>query len=191
MAVDVTARLPARPAGPTVELLWLGSRATQPYLAALGPALAALGRDRGAVRLRLVAHAPARFDPLPVDHRPWSPQEQEAALRECHIGLCPMPDTLWTRGKCPFKTLQYMAAGMAWVGSAVGENVALAGPADAPRGLCAAGERGWAAALQRLVDDAALRAELGRRGHAYARAHHERAELAERLAGFWRSVAAS
>ena len=100
----------------------------------------------------------------------------------------PMPDTPWTRGKCPFKTLQYLASGMAWIGSAVGENVVLAGDPAAPRGLCASNEDEWSAALVRLVDDAALREEMGRRGRAYAKAHHDRERLADRLAAIWRSV---
>jgi glycosyltransferase involved in cell wall biosynthesis len=191
MAVDVPEAPIARPSKPGghVELLWVGSRATQPYLEIIRPALEAIGRERPGVRLRLVAHEPARFDPLPVDFRRWSPEEQAAALRECDVGLCPMPDTLWTRGKCPFKTLQYMAAGMAWAGSAVGENVAFAGDGAAARGLCATDEASWRDVLGRLADDADRRAELGRRGHAHVAAHHARDVLASRLAALWRDLA--
>jgi len=78
---------------------------------------------RPGVRLRLVGHEPIAFGGIEVDFRPWSPGEQDLALRECDIGLCPMPDTPWTRGKCPYKVLQYMAHAMPWVGSAVGENL--------------------------------------------------------------------
>src|SRR5690606_13466323 len=124
MAVDAPASVVqiARRPGP-LQLLWLGSRATQSYLDVIAPVLAELGRRRPDVMLRVVGHEPVEFGPLKVDFRKWSPQEQEAALRQCHVGLCPMPDTVWTRGKCPYKVLQYMAYGMPWVGSAVGENI--------------------------------------------------------------------
>jgi glycosyltransferase involved in cell wall biosynthesis len=170
-------------------LLWIGSPPTQPYLERIRPALEALGRRHLDLTLRLVAHAPMRFDSLTVDFRRWSPAEQQLALEECDIGLCPMPDTLWTRGKCPFKVLQYMANGMAWVGSPVGELLVMAGdrPEDA-RGLCPDGETGWVEAIERLAGDAGLRLAMGRRGHAYVREHHDRATLADRLAAFWRGV---
>ncbi len=116
--------LSGKTCSPTI--LWLGSKSTHRYLAEIAPALAQLVRERPEARLRLVGHEPFAAGDLKVDFRRWSPQEQELALNECDIGLCPMPDTPWSRGKCPYKVLQYMAASMAWVGSAVGENLVCA-----------------------------------------------------------------
>jgi glycosyltransferase involved in cell wall biosynthesis len=173
-----------------VQLLWLGSRSTQKYLREIAPALAEVGRLRPDARLRVVGHEEFAAAPLNVDFRRWSPGEQELALGECDIGLCPMPDTPWTRGKCPYKVLQYMAAGMAWVGSAVGENLVSAGAADGPdpRGLCAATDEQWVSALTRLIDDAALRRSMGASGLVYVRRIHEREMLADRLAEILRGV---
>jgi glycosyltransferase involved in cell wall biosynthesis len=173
-----------------VQLLWLGSRSTQKYLREIGQALAEVGRLRPNARLRVVGHEEFAAGPLKVDFRRWSPGEQDQALGECDIGLCPMPDTPWTRGKCPYKVLQYMAASMAWVGSAVGENLVSAGAEDAPdpRGLCAASEEQWVSALTRLIDDAALRRSMGASGLVYVRRVHEREMLADRLAEILRSV---
>lgn len=191
MAVDLpdaTTSLDARP-GP-VRLLWLGSRATQPYLDEIAPVLAQLGETLGdTVRLRLVAHEPMAFGPLAVEYEPWSPAAQDAALRACHVGLCPMPDTLWTRGKCPYKVLQYMAHGMPFVGSHVGENPIVAGIGDTARGLCATTPDEWLAALHRLIDDAALRGAMGQRGRLYIEQHHARERLAERIAAILRAAA--
>jgi glycosyltransferase involved in cell wall biosynthesis len=189
MPVDLpdASQLPRDRPGP-VELLWLGSAATQPYLELIRPALEAVGRQRPDVTLRLVAHHPMSFGPLRVNFRGWSPPEQEAALRQCHVGLCPMPDTIWTRGKCPYKVLQSMAWAMPWVGAAVGENVTMAGQGDDARGLCAADTEGWVAALVRLIDDADLRRTLGSRGRAYVETHHSRDALADLLAQRWREI---
>ena len=187
----------------TVEMLWLGSKSTQRFLRELAPALAEVGRLRPNARLRVVGHEEFAAGPLNVDFRRWSPAEQELALGECDIGLCPMPDTPWTRGKCPYKVLQYMAAGMAWVGSAVGENLVSAGEnrgqtpisqtksvsvPDFPRGLCAASDEQWVQALTRLIDDAALRRSMGASGLVYVRRIHEREMLADRLAEILRGV---
>lgn len=189
MAIDRSADATAdRDASGPLELLWLGSRATQPYLEQIRPALERIGAQRNDVRLRLVAHEPMTFGSLDVDFQPWSPDAQERALRTCHIGLCPMPDTPWTRGKCPYKVLQYMAYGVSWVGSAVGQNVTTAGDRDTQRGLCASDDVQWCAAINQLLDDASLRGRMGERGIDYIAANHDRQAIADRLAAFWRQM---
>ena len=174
-----------------VELLWLGSETTQSYLELIRPALTRLGDERSDVRLRLIAHRPMAFGNLPVDFRPWSRQDEQAALEQCHVGLCPMPDTIWTCGKCPYKVLQYMAWGMPWVGSAVGQNVTAAGGTDIDRanGLCATIHEQWLAALSRLANEPALRAAMGRRGRAFIQQSHDRGPLTDRLSQLWRDLA--
>ena len=194
MAVDIADEPPAaRPSNGLVELLWLGSRSTQHYLELIRPALEQLGAEAMPVRLRLVAHEAMRFGQLDVDFRPWSASEQEAALDQCHIGLCPMPDTPWTRGKCPYKVLQYMAAAMPWIGSAVGENTHIAGEQtnDVGPGIAADDANAWGAALRQLIADRALRESMGRRGRDYARQHHDRDVLADQLAALWFKVTGS
>ena len=190
MAVPIPEVVPRPPgrAGRS-ELLWLGGRATGRYLDELMAALDELAARRPEVTLRVVGHAVPPARRVQVDFRPWSPAEQEAALRECRIGLCPMPDTPWTRGKCPYKVLQYMAFGMAWVGSAVGENVRTAGvaPAEAT-GLLAADDGQWVQALTRLVDDPSACEAMGARGRAYVEANHSEDVLADRLAGLFRRL---
>lgn len=196
MAVDLPEAVPDREPADKVELLWLGSRATQPYLELIRPALEQLE-----VTLRLVAHESMTFGSIRVDFRPWSPQEQNAALRQCHLGLCPMPDTPWTRGKCPYKVLQYMAYGMPWVGSAVGENLVTCGIAPGraaagaghdwgggTRGLCAATTEQWLNALRRLIDDHHLRRRMGQAGRIYVEREHNRSTLTKRLALVMRQV---
>ncbi len=191
MAIDPPSDVSAeRPADGETRLLWLGSPATQDYLESVRPVLEQLGERRRDVCLRLVAHRPMTFGALRVAYRPWSPQQQEQALRQCHIGLCPMPDTIWTRGKCPFKVIQYMAYGMPWIGSGVGENLQSAGNPPA-RGLCADDPEQWLGGIERLLDDPAQRVAMGRSGMAYVGENHDRAALAGRLAELWLNLAGS
>jgi glycosyltransferase involved in cell wall biosynthesis len=197
MAIDLPDDVPApaRDSSGPIECLWLGSRSTQPCLEEIGPALAEAGKTTSNLRLRLVGHYPLTFGSLPVDYRPWSPQEQDSALRECHIGLCPMPDTPWTRGKCPYKVLQYMAYGMPWVGTAIGENVIAAGGDGSehgeagPRGLCVESLDEWVAAIRSLADDPDRRRRMGEAGRAYVPRVHDRRTLADRLEDVWRRIA--
>ena len=171
------------------ELLWLGSASTQKYLELIRPALERLGRENPAARLRLVAHEPMAFGELHTEFVQWTPQTQDAALRECAVGLCPMPDTPWSRGKCPYKVLQYMAHGMAWVGSAVGENIVTAGaPDEEARGLTAQADQEWGDRIQRLLERPAEGGEMGRRARAYIEQQHERRHIAQRIAAAMRGV---
>ncbi len=170
----------------SLDLLWVGSAATQPYLEEIRPVLELLPTTHPHTRLRLVAHQPMSFGKLRVDFRKWSPDEEASALRECHVGLCPMPDTLWTRGKCPYKVIQYLAHGLPWVGSAVGENIASAG--HGTRGFCAGNSAEWSRAISQLLDDSKLRLSLGHAGRAYAAEHHDRVALTEKLAAVWHNT---
>lgn len=193
MAVDLPDAIPARTrnADEPVTLLWLGSAGTQVYLRDIGEVFSQLD-TQVPLKLRLVGGEALSFpgSKLEVDHRPWSPEEQDLALREADLGLCPMPDTLWTRGKCPYKILQYMAWGLPWVGSAVGENLVAAGEGDDARGLTAENSAPWAAALKRLAEDASLRRDMGQRGRAYVERVHDRGALTQQLVDFWREIVA-
>ena len=192
MAVDLPAEVPARPATANrpVTLLWLGSKSTQAYLADIRGVFAELSAGPD-VRLLVVGGEPITLPGIDVEHRPWSPQAQDTALAEADLGLCPMPDTFWTRGKCPYKVLQYMAWGLPWIGSAVGENHVAAGPADAPHGLLASSAAQWVEHLQRLISDAALRQAMGTRGRSYIETNHSRAALTRQLVDFWQDLVRS
>lgn len=180
-----------RPVKDKIELLWLGSESTQKYLETIRPALEALGEQRPDMRLRLVAHRPMSFGRLSVDFVQWTPETQECALRECDIGLCPMPDTPWTRGKCPYKVLQYMAYGMPWVGSAVGENLVAAGEprSSTQSGLCASDTAEWVKAILTVACNSSQRRLLGSNGCNYIVQNHERKKVAERVASVLSSSA--
>lgn len=191
MAVDLPDAVPVREPkhGRPVTLLWLGSASTQVYLRGLAEVFAQLDSN-APLTLRLVGGEPMGFpgSALTVDHRPWSPTEQERALRDADVGLCPMPDTLWTRGKCPYKVLQYMAWGLPWVGSAVGENLVAAGDVPNARGLAVSSTAEWVQAITHLADNNALRHRMGTHGRAYAERVHARGALTQQLVDFWRSI---
>ena len=104
-----------------------------------------------------------------------------------------MPDTPWTRGKCPYKVLQYMAGAMPWIGSAVGENIRIAGEQTdgVGPGITADDAPAWAAALRQLIGDSTLRQTMGQRGRDCVQQHHDRNVLADQLAALWFKVTGS
>ena len=107
----------------------------------------------------------------------WSPGIEETEIPGFTIGIMPLQDSEWTRGKCAFKMLQYMAAGVPVVASDVGMNAALLRQADVGVGV-SAGED-WAGALEQLMQDPVARRRLGENGRALAVSDYSLHRVAE------------
>lgn len=144
-----------------VVLGWMGNRHQIPRLRDIGEPLRQLAATRE-VLVRTVA--PERIDlpgvPTESLTHPWSPESERSDLTDLDIGLLPLRDNPHDRGKSPLKLLQYAAAGLPIVASPVGIDLELFRPHEAF--LPAQTEREWLEATTRLVDDPALRAQLGR-----------------------------
>jgi glycosyltransferase involved in cell wall biosynthesis len=167
-----------------VVLSWVGTRSTIDYLRAAMPTLhdAAL-RVPGGLTLRTIADATVEStSAVTVEHAPWSIQAEVDALATADIGLAPTPDGPWTRGKCGFKIVQYMAAGLPVVASPVGLNAELVDHEQ--NGFHADTSDQWIHAIIRLAIDPALRARLGAAGRCKA----ERQLDITRAADVWASL---
>ncbi len=97
-----------------------------------------------------------------VDSVPWSEESESDALKRIDVGLMPMPDNAWTRGKSAYKALQYMSAALPVVGDDVGVASSVIGSENA--GLIVRTDDEWVEALIALARDARLRARLGKQG---------------------------
>ncbi len=169
---------PASPAAPLV-VGWVGSPTTTPYLREIEGAVARLAAERP-VRVLLVGDdASVAFPGVDVERAPWNYEDEPALLRRMHVGVMPLPDTPWTRGKAGYKLLLYMATGLPVVASPVGVNPEIV--RDGETGYLARTEEEWYRALRRLAADADLRAALGRAGRARAEATYSRAVCAPAL----------
>lgn len=169
---------------------WTGTSGNFPYLERIAPAVrAALDVLPGAL-LHVVADRRPPLSEVPASRirfERWTPAREAAALRAMDVGLMPLDDTDWTRGKCSFKMLQYMATGLPTVVSPVGMNVEVL--AHGESGVAAATPAAWTEALVSLARDAALRARLGRTGRAVVLAHYDVPVIAARLARVFRETA--
>lgn len=147
--------------GEPVTVVWIGLAYNFPYLDVLVPALQRL-QDECRARFRVVSSHPPRLPGVDVEFIPWELQTEVASLQECQIGVMPLPDTDWARGKCGLKLLQYMAVGIAAVASPVGANREIITSGE--NGLLASSEQEWFEHLVRLCRDADLRTRLGEAG---------------------------
>jgi glycosyltransferase involved in cell wall biosynthesis len=111
---------------PTGEfrLCWTGLASNIPELQIILPALKNVLKNTNG-KLILVSNAtkPVRWlSDLPVEYVRWSPETEVKALESAHVGLMPLRDTPYNRGKCGFKLIQYMARGIPVVTHPVGAN---------------------------------------------------------------------
>jgi len=158
-AVDTKRYAPAaKAAGGPVRIGWVGSRSALPCLEAAMGAIERVAATRPTVELAVVADAfPAPRPFMKAIQRKDSTEPADVASFD--IGVMPLPDNPWTRGKCGFRLLLYGACGVASVASPVGANRDIL--VDGETGFFASNEDEWTARLTALVDDGSLRRRLG------------------------------
>lgn len=143
-----------------VRIAWIGTAFNSAYLTEIAPALADAAA-RCAIELVIIGGAGIDLPGVPIRYMDWSEATEADELARCDIGVMPLRDTQWDRGKCAFKLLQYMAAGLPVLASPVGVNVEIA---TAEVGFLPRSQAEWADALVRLAGDPQLRASLGAAG---------------------------
>lgn len=163
---------------------WIGTPSTITYLKQLAPALTELARRR-----RIVVHVIGAALAIPgveVINVPWSEIDEVGAIAELDVGLMPLPDTPWERGKCGYKLIQYMACGLPVVASPVGANLSVV--EHGVTGFLADSNEAWIEALCRLADDPALRRRMGRLGQDRVRDRYSLHVAAPQLARWLREA---
>lgn len=161
-----------------IRLVWIGSKTTLAYLSELKAVFEQIGKNDTRVVLRIIADDFFDLDYMTVEKHIWSLDTQCSDLLECDIGLAPLPDNRFTRGKCGFKILQYLAAGLPVVASPVGVNGDFIHKSRA--GLIAATPEQWKNAIVKMVQDAALRNQLGQNTRQFVQ-QYDTAVLAKRF----------
>lgn len=167
---------------------WIGTSSNLRYLEALEGALGRFVESQDA-ELFVVADRPPAFRRLALSSRfrfsLWSAEEEVDAIRSMDVGLMPLADEPWARGKCGLKMLQYMACGIPVVASPVGVNPAIARDG----GVILADESdAWLHALIELKNDAAARRDLGTLGRRNVERSYSVLRVAPMLAEVFRSV---
>ena len=173
----------------TIVLGWIGTSANLRYLQAIEPALVMVLQRHPQAMLHIVCDKPPKLQavaPSRVQYTPWSAASEVEAIQSFSIGLMPLEDSPWARGKCSFKMLQYMACGLPVVVSPVGMNADVLKLGEIGGGADTVAE--WVEELVHLVEDDAARVRLGRNGRQIAEREFSVASLAPRFAGYLRSA---
>jgi len=141
-----------------VVIGWTGSSTSQTHLEMFAPVVRQLVSLRD-VEFRVISDREPVLPGIPYVWQPWSPETEVEDLARLDIGIMPIPDDEWARGKCSLKALQYMAMGVPTICSPVGANSEVI--QHGQNGLLASSTDEWTSCFQMLVDDAELRRRLG------------------------------
>jgi glycosyltransferase involved in cell wall biosynthesis len=169
---------------------WIGSQSNLPYLYEIEEPLAAfLGQHDDAVLLVVCDREPAfkKIGGRSLRYVRWSPQTEVGLVQEMNVGLMPLPLTEWTRGKCAFKMISYMAVGIPVVVSPVGVNREVLEQAEV--GLRADTADEWYDALRALYEDRALGSRMGAAGRMLVEERYSVNSNVGALARIFREVA--
>lgn len=182
---DVAAVLPRQGRGRIIG--WTGLYAGSKYLLSVEPALRDVLRLHPDVTLRVVSDRRPDFQVIPperIEYLPWSPENEVTTMQEMTMGIMPLHDTPWERGKCSYKMLLYMACGLPVVVSPVGMNGQVLQLADV--GLAAHDRDDWVGAISKLLADPQRAREYGDNGRRVVCEHFALPTLAGQLAAYFR-----
>lgn len=177
--------VPATRPGP-LTVGWIGAPVTSKYLKLVEEPLARFCQKTGS-RLRTIGAGDVPLAGVPVERVEWSLEGEVDAMAAFDVGIMPLEDTKWERGKCALKLIQSMAMGQPVIASPVGANVDVV--TAGVHGLLADGPDAWFDALAALHDDPELRARMGRAGRARVESDYSLAAAAPRLARILKEVA--
>ncbi len=140
-----------------VNIGWMGSQGTFSYLEDIFPVFEELAKKYN-IELTVIGAKGSSLDGVRVNYKDWSLDKEIDDINCFDIGVMPLVDDEWSRGKCGTKLLQYMAAGVPAVGSPVGVNIEIIN--NGVTGLLAQTREDWVKNISLLIEDQGLRSRL-------------------------------
>lgn len=154
----------------TFRLGWIGTPSSAQYLDLVHSVLGTLAKE-GPVEVRLIGGDMADVPGATVRRIRWQQETEVQELCEVDVGIAPLPDNPWTRGKSGLKVVQYMGCGLPVVASAVGAHLDLI--QDGVQGFLVDSQEEWLEALRTLRDNRLLRSRMGLSGFETAQTKHD------------------
>jgi glycosyltransferase involved in cell wall biosynthesis len=150
------------PKSTNVIVGWTGSHSTLKYLYTIAPVLRKIEEMFSHVSFMVIADTPPALNLNRIRFVQWSKESEIADLAEFNIGIMPLPDDQWSKGKGGFKILQYMALGIPSASSPVGINSQIVKHGE--NGFLCVTEDDWVSCLKQLIESASLRERFGKAG---------------------------
>lgn len=146
-----------------ITIGWSGSISTIKHFELLVPVLIKLQEKyKNKLKFKVIGDKYYKHQTLNVEAIEWKENTEVSELNSLDIGLMPLPDDEWANGKCGLKGLSYMACAVPVVMSAVGVNKDII--QNGKNGFLVTTDEEWLTVLSNLIDNEALRIEVGNRG---------------------------
>jgi len=174
----------------TFVIGWIGTSSNLGFLEEIGQPLGRFLDDHKDASMLVVSDSPPelrKLSPAKIRYMPWSEDREAAFLQEMDVGLMPLPDNEWTRGKCSFKMLQYMSCGIPAIVSPTGMNGEILEMGSVALPARAADD--WYDALSFFRANRERAEEYGRAGRAIVESRFSRDIVTKTLSGIFRSLA--
>lgn len=170
-----------------VTIGWIGSSSTLPYLADIKGVFETLGKRYKHIELEIICDTFFDCKNITVIKKMWNVEEDVEALKTLDIGVMPLTDDPWSRGKCGLKLLQYCGVGVPVVCTPIGVNRDVV--QDGANGFWAVTAEEWIEKLSILIEDPSLRQKMGLHGRELVRESYSMQGCAPRLYGVLDEVA--
>ena len=145
-----------------VTIGWIGSKSSIPFLKVLTPAFDHLANQYKNIELKIICNDFFECNKMPVIKKMWALEDENSDLQDIDIGLAPLPNHEWTKGKCATKLLQYLSVGIPVVSSPVGVHNEII--REGINGLFAASIKEWIEKIDFLIKDRSSRERMGLEG---------------------------
>lgn len=169
----------------TTTIGWCGTPMTLTYLLLLKSALRELAKARK-IKLLIVGAKNVSVPGVEVECVPWTEDSEVEQIRRFDIGVMPLADGPWERGKCGYKLIQFMALAKPVVASKVGANCDIV--VDGLSGFLATTEDEWIESLRRLVDNGKMRDAMGQTGRRIVEERYSTRVIVPQIATLWASI---
>ncbi len=148
---------------------WLGSPSTTKHLRLLQPVISMLTTEQ--IEFVAMGADSALIGDMPIKSVRWREDDEQSFLAGLDVGIMPLMEDSFARGKCGFKLIQYMACGLPVVASPVGANAVIVDHGE--NGFLPSTAEDWCNSLRRLRDDVTLRTSFGERSRLKACEHYD------------------
>ncbi len=161
--------------GPVVG--WAGAPVNVPLIEKLEPVLSRLKKKYPRIIIAVLSGKKPRFD-FPFDYHPFLPGKEAEFIQSLDIGLLPLQNDEFSRGKSPIKAIQYLACGVPVVGNVFGATKEILNEENS---IAVEKPEDWIAGLERLVASPELTASMGESGREHAERNHDILKVREKL----------
>lgn len=169
-----------------VVIGWIGDHGSIHYMESYRDVWEEVGRRHAKASLAIICDTFIETREIPLRKIPWSFDREVGDLQSFDIGVMPLFDDLWSKGKCGYKIIQYMGVGVPAVCTPVGINRDVV--EDGANGFWASSRTEWVEKLSRLIDDERLRIAMGKAGREKIMAHYTVQACAPRLIGWLKGL---